>query len=199
MCGIAGIVTQSLSKQQTASLLDRMQVAQKHRGPDDQGTEIFDGSHTVGLAHRRLAIIDPEHGKQPMTTADGRTTIVFNGAIYNYLELRRELLAQGFPIKTYSDTEVLLYAYQAWGEQCVDHLNGMFAFVIYDRAANKLVAARDRVGVKPLYYYFDGQQFIFSSEIKAILSTDLVQAQPNSKGMHDYITFQFCLGEKTQF
>ncbi|MEZ5595322.1 MAG: hypothetical protein R3E84_02855 [Pseudomonadales bacterium] len=159
-----------------------------HRGPDDNGVyeETLCG---VVLAHRRLAIIDPENGKQPMHSADGHLTIVFNGAIYNYLELRRELIALGHPIHSYSDTEVIIYAYRQWGEQCVKRFLGMFAFAIWDRASRRLFCARDRIGIKPFYYTFDGNTLTFASEIKAILATGVVDAVSNKQGLKDYLAF----------
>ena len=169
-----------------------------HRGPDGEGI-YADESCGVLLGHRMLAIIDPAHGMQPMHSADGEITIIFNGAIYNYLELRHQLLAKGHPINSFSDTEVLLYSYREWGEDCVLRLVGMFSFAIWDKAHKRLFCARDRLGIKPFYYAFDGQTFTFASEIKAILASGAVQARPNSSGLQDYLTFQFCLGDKTLF
>lgn len=172
----------------------------RHRGPDGNGVEMEERADSfLSLGHARLAIIDPEHGRQPMTTGDGRLTIIFNGEIYNYLELRRELIAKGHPIRSYSDTEVLLYAYREWGESCLDRLLGMFSFAIWDRETRSLFCARDRVGIKPFYYYYDGSSFVFASEIKAILASNAVSAKSNAAGLKDYLTFQFCLGEKTLF
>lgn len=168
------------------------------RGTDDEGY-FLDPSLSVGLSHRRLAIIDPEHAQQPMTTEDGRFTIVFNGAIYNYLELRVELIKQNCPIRTFSDTEVLLYAYALWGKACLDRLIGMFAFAIWDRHQYTLFCARDRLGIKPFYYVFTPSVFIFASEIKAILAEGSMKASPNFEGIQDYLTFQFCLEKKTLF
>lgn len=129
MCGILGWK----SKQQLEPRrLEAMLQAIAHRGPDGEGFH-YGEDKTLCLAHKRLAIIDPEHGHQPMLSQDGQVIITFNGAIYNFLELRRELIALGHPIKTYSDTVVLLYAYREWGEECLSHLNGMFAFVIHDK------------------------------------------------------------------
>ncbi|WP_338496839.1 asparagine synthase (glutamine-hydrolyzing) [Pseudomonas sp. WP18] len=176
----------------------KMMDAIRHRGPDGEGTWL-DPARPVALGHRRLAIIDPEHGKQPMTTEDGRYTIVFNGAIYNYLELRRELIGRGHPLHNYSDTEVLLYAFREWGERCVDRLIGMFAFAIWDRLEQRLFCARDRIGIKPFYYHFDGQKLGFASEIKALFADGSLKAESNSDGLQDYLTFQFCLNEKTLF
>ena len=198
MCGLVGLLTNQLSKIESTGRLSLMLNTIRHRGPDGEGV-FFDAGQSVALGHRRLAIIDPEHGKQPMTTQDGQLTVVFNGAIYNYLELRRELIAKGHPIHAYSDTEVLLYAYREWGEACVDRFLGMFAFAIWDKAKNRLFCARDRVGIKPFYYYFDGEALIFASEIKAILASGLVKAESNPAGLQDYLTFQFCLDDKTLF
>lgn len=175
-----------------------MMASIRHRGPDGDGIWL-DEKRPVGLGHVRLAIIDPEHGKQPMTTEDGRYVVVFNGAIYNYLELRRELTGKGHPIHSYSDTEVLLYAYREWGEQFVDRLIGMFAFAIWDKHEQRLFCARDRIGIKPFYYRFDGQRLLFASEIKAILADPGVEAAANFEGLQDYLTFQFCLDQKTLF
>ncbi|QZI69896.1 asparagine synthase (glutamine-hydrolyzing) [Pseudomonas protegens] len=198
MCGITGQLLASGSPGELQASLTKMMTAIRHRGPDGDGIWL-DEQRPVALGHVRLAIIDPEHGKQPMVTEDGRFIVVFNGAIYNYLELRRELIGKGHPIHSYSDTEVLLYAYREWGENFLTRLHGMYAFAIWDKAEQKLFCARDRVGIKPLYYSFDGQRLLFASEIKAILAHDSVRAQSNSEGLQDYLTFQFCLDEKTLF
>lgn len=198
MCGFAGLISQKYCENELRARLRPMLDSISHRGPDGEGIFLDSGKHLV-LGHRRLAIIDPEHGKQPMTTGDQDITVVFNGAIYNYLELRRELIAKGHSIHSYSDTEVLLYAYREWGECCVDRFIGMFSFVIWDRPRNRLFCARDRVGIKPFYYYFDGESLVFGSEIKAILASDLVKAESSASGLQDYLTFQFCLGDKTLF
>lgn len=195
MCGILGWK----SKQQLEPRrLEAMLQAIAHRGPDGEGFH-YGEDKTLCLAHKRLAIIDPEHGHQPMLSQDGQVIITFNGAIYNFLELRRELIALGHPIKTYSDTEVLLYAYREWGEECLSHLNGMFAFVIHDKKNNILFGARDRLGEKPLYYYHDHDNFIFASEIKAILESGAVKAEMSPESLHDYLTFQFYLEDNTLF
>lgn len=196
MCGIAGIIDSKASREHLQACVERMKAAIQHRGPDDEGSYL-DGP--VALGHRRLAIIDPEHGKQPMSTQDGQLTVVFNGAIYNYLELRRELISRGHPIHSFSDTEVLLYSYREWGEKCVERFHGMFAFAIWDRKNKILFCARDRIGIKPFYYYFDGQSFVFASEIKAILAAGYVTAATENQALQDYVTFQFCLGDKTLF
>ncbi|MDG9927956.1 MULTISPECIES: asparagine synthase (glutamine-hydrolyzing) [unclassified Pseudomonas] len=198
MCGITGVLAMQGTKDALGASLTSMMHAIRHRGPDGDGIWL-DEKRPVGLGHVRLAIIDPEHGKQPMTTEDGRYVVVFNGAIYNYLELRRELTGKGHPIHSYSDTEVLLYAYREWGEQFVDRLIGMFAFAIWDKHEQRLFCARDRIGIKPFYYHFDGQRLLFASEIKAILADPGVEAAANFEGLQDYLTFQFCLDQKTLF
>lgn len=198
MCGIAGSLATFGNREEIAHSLKQMMAAIPHRGPDGDGLWL-DERRPVGLGHVRLAIIDPEHGKQPMVTEDGRFIVVFNGAIYNYLELRRELIGKGHPIHSYSDTEVLLYAYREWGESFVDRLLGMFAFAIWDKHEQRLFCARDRIGIKPFYYHFDGRRLLFASEIKAIVADGLVKAQANPNGLQDYLTFQFCLNEKTLF
>lgn len=198
MCGIVGLRSPELSRSELSHRATRMMNSLEHRGPDDEGVDFDTDSHLV-LGHKRLSIIDPEHGKQPMASHDGRLTVIFNGAIYNYLELRRELLAKGHPIHSYSDTEVLLYAYHQWGPTCVDRFLGMFAFAIWDRQEHTLFCARDRVGIKPFYFYFDGEKLIFASEIKAILAEGSIRPESDPQGLQDYLTFQFCLGDKTLF
>lgn len=170
MCGIYGLI--DLINPVDPSALQRQSTRLAHRGPDDAGTWLSI-DRSVGLAQRRLAIIDlSAAGHQPMSSADGRYTIVYNGEVYNFKELRRELEAAGHCFAGGSDTEVVLAAYQAWGEQCVSRFNGMFALAIYDRGTDNwppsLFLARDRAGKKPLYYCHDGRRFQFASELKAI-------------------------------
>ncbi len=196
MCGLAGIFG-SANHDQALAAVEKMKETIRHRGPDDEGIYI-DGQAPLVLGHRRLAIIDPEHGTQPMTTSDEQVIIVFNGCIYNYLELRRELIARGHHIRTYSDTEVILHAYTEWGDDCVNKFNGMFAFALWDRRNQRLFCARDRLGIKPFYYWFDGKELVFASEIKAILAAG-IKAEADAEGVQDYRTFQFCLEEKTMF
>lgn len=194
MCGIAGIINGHgvVYEEQ----LKKMTHAMAHRGPDGEGFHI---DERVGLAHRRLSIIDPQGGHQPMCNEDGTVWITFNGAVYNYLELRQELIQKGHKIKTYCDTEVIIHAFEEYGESCVEKFNGMFSFVIWDSKKKQLFAARDRFGIKPFYYYSDSDKFIFASEIKSILATGMVDKQVNNDGIKDYIVFQFSLGEKTLF
>lgn len=194
MCGIAGLVIfdDKVSIEQLRVMADSI----SHRGPDGEG---FYLDRNVGLAHKRLSIIDPTGGHQPMTNEDKTLWITYNGAVYNYLELRQTLIQKGHKIMTYCDTEVILHAYEEWGETCLQKFNGMFSFVIYDNQNKKLFAARDRFGVKPFYYYADNHKFIFASEIKAILASGMVNREANFEGINDYIVFQFTLGEKTLF
>jgi asparagine synthase (glutamine-hydrolysing) len=185
MCGIAGIINGG-----NAELLGRMSDVITHRGPDDSGLEWFADSRS-GLAFRRLAIIDlSAAGHQPMSNETGDLWIVFNGEIYNYKELGQELAAKGVRFRSYSDTEILLYAYQTWGEDCLQKLNGMFAFAIYDTRKRKLFAARDRLGIKPFYYHFKNGCLVFSSEIKAILNSTLAPRQPDLNALHTPARFQ---------
>src|SRR6266576_149994 len=185
MCGISGLINVG-----DAQLLARMNDTIAHRGPDDAGVEWFTESSS-GLAHRRLSIIDlSPAGPQPMCNETGDLWIVFNGEIYNYKELGEELAAKGVQFRSHSDTEILLYAYQRWGKDCLDKLNGMFAFAIYDSRRRKLFAARDRLGVKPLYYHFQNGFLVFSSEIKAILRSTLVPKRPDLHALHTPAQFQ---------
>ncbi len=195
MCGIVGwFSSYTINKKKFKNMLDSL----SHRGPDDEGY-FFNKNMTVGLGHKRLSIIDPVYGHQPMATLDEKIWITFNGAIFNYLELRRDLLARGHILRTSSDTEVVLYSYKEWGEKCVDKLNGMFAFVIYDVFNNKFWGARDRIGEKPFYYYYDKSNFIFASEIKSLLASKIIPPELNAEALYDYLTFQFYLGNKTLF
>ncbi len=181
------------------SRVDSMKSVMIHRGPDDDGIYSDPDGRLVALGHRRLAIIDPERGRQPMTTDDGAVTVIFNGAIYNYLELRRELIERGHKMRTYSDTEVILHGYIEWGDECLDRFNGMFALAVWDRGRNRLFCARDRIGIKPFYYYHDGKTFVFASEIKSLLASGIVQAEMNTGALQDYIAFQLYLKGKTLF
>jgi len=168
LCGIVGIA--DFNRPLTEDLLLAMRDRLEHRGPDDAGAFLTPDA-SVALGMRRLAILDlSPKGHQPMTTPDGRFTIVYNGEIYNYVELRAELERQEVPFTSDSDTEVLLHAYAAWGAKALDRLCGMFAFAIWDREERTLFLARDRVGKKPLLYYWDGQRFAFASEMKALLA-----------------------------
>jgi len=186
MCGICGIVNfrpQPVEKSVLQSMMKRM----KHRGPDDEGTYL---EENIGLGFVRLSIIDlSDAGHQPMYSHDQNFVIVYNGEIYNYLELKEELKSLGHRFKTRTDTEVLLSAFQEWGENCLDKFNGMFAFAILDKKNKSVFAARDRFGIKPLYYYMDEQKLIFASEIAAILKALPNKSQPDDRSVFDYLVF----------
>jgi asparagine synthase (glutamine-hydrolysing) len=195
MCGIAGYLAPSgRATAEAERALRFMNDVQRHRGPDGEGVWLSPDGR-VGFAHRRLAIIDLATGDQPMMSESGNV-IVYNGEIYNYLELREELGAAQF--KTTSDTEVILRAYERWGADCVRRLRGMFAFVLWDAARGKLFVARDRFGIKPLYYVVSRGLFIFASEMKTLLPF-LPEIAIEAAGLHDYFSFQFCLDGRTLF
>ena len=169
MCGIAGVIQCRPGEQVDLARLKAMESTLSHRGPDARG--ILCPAQNVGLVHTRLAIIDPQIlSDQPMSDPSEMVHLIFNGEIYNYRELRVELEHSGHTFKTRSDTEVLLRGYLKWGQELVSRLNGMWAFAIYDTRHATLFCSRDRFGVKPLYYTFDDDEFVFASEIKAILS-----------------------------
>jgi asparagine synthase (glutamine-hydrolysing) len=166
MCGICGIIRYNNAVDPAD--VERLSSYIAHRGPDGKGAWISEQQH-VGIGHRRLSILDiSEAGQQPMLSADGRYIIAFNGEIYNFIEIREQLIANGFHFNTESDTEVILNAYTEWGKGMMDKFNGMWAFALYDKEKEKLLLCRDRYGVKPLYYYVDETQFVFASEIAAI-------------------------------
>jgi asparagine synthase (glutamine-hydrolysing) len=167
MCGIAGLVFRDRSTIVDRDQLARMTNVLEHRGPDGSGFHTAPG---VGLGHRRLAIIDPAAGHQPMADPDSRNVIVYNGEVYNYVELRSELEGLGYRFITNSDTEVILKAYDHWGEDCLQRLNGMWAFALWDERREQLFLARDRLGIKPLHYVADGTRFVFASEAKSLFA-----------------------------
>ena len=193
MCGIIGIYNKD-KKAIDPKLLKRMGDLLSHRGPDDEGAYI---DNNIGFYHKRLSIIDLNSGQQPMT--DKEYTIVFNGEIYNYVELRQQLKQKGYSFNTSSDTEVILKVYQAYGEQGIKQLNGMFAFLLYDKREQKIIAARDHFGIKPLYIYEDRGKCLFASEIKALLAHPDIQPNLNNVALNEYLTFQFLLGNDTLF
>lgn len=194
MCGLAGILNLDGAPADTA-LTRRMGAALAHRGPDGDGVWT---EGAVGLAHRRLAVIDlSPGGSQPMLAADGRHALVFNGEIYNHQELRAKLEATGRHFRSRSDSEVLLQAWAEWGAAALPKLNGMFAFVIYDRTTRELVLARDRYGIKPLYWAKLGAAFAFGSEAKAILAHPACPARADAEACLEYITFQNIFTNRT--
>jgi asparagine synthase (glutamine-hydrolysing) len=194
MCGITGLINRRGQPADQATLARQM-AAIRHRGPDGGGA-LVDGA--VGLGMRRLAIIDLAGGDQPMVSADGALSLVFNGEIYNYRELRRELQAAGRAFATASDTEVLLRGIEEWGiTACVRRLNGMFAFAVWDAASQRLTLIRDRLGIKPLYVYADAEWIIFGSEIKAILEHPQVPRAIDPRGLANFLAFGHALAPQT--
>lgn len=191
MCGIAGFVGDG-----DRNIISKMLQVTSHRGPDDSGIYIH---NNVGLGNNRLAIIDlSQKGHQPMFDKEKSVCIVYNGEIYNFKQLRREL-QEYYDFYSDSDTEVILYAYKRWGTNCLAHLNGMFAFVIYDIKKNLLFGARDRLGEKPFKYYWDKKNFIFASEIKAILSALKTKPQMDFRAINNYLTLQYVPAPWTGF
>ena len=187
MCGIAGVFRPGGARPEDTLLVQSMNDAQAHRGPDAQG--VLESGACV-LGHRRLAIIDlSDDGRQPFVSQCGRYAMVFNGEIYNYIELRQELAGKGYVFHTRTDTEVLLAAYREWGAGGLQRLNGMFAFAVYDAKEQSLFLARDRFGVKPLYYAQVGGALVFSSEIKAVLQTPGLSRQVDELSVFDYLAF----------
>ena len=186
MCGIVGLFAPGVAE--PLDVARQMAAVIAHRGPDDEGF-LQDGAFAMGM--RRLSIIDLAGGHQPMTDETGNLSIVFNGEIYNYRELRETLLARGCRFRTNSDTEVILRAFEEYGPQCVHRFNGMFAFAIWDRSARKLFIARDRMGVKPLYYALGGGYFVFGSEVKAILAAQLFPKQLRPEAVWHYLSFRY--------
>lgn len=196
MCGIAGFIGNGNFDRQAT--MENMLNSIEHRGPDDRSTFT---ANTIPLVfgHVRLSIIDIKHGQQPMTSNCGRYTLVFNGEIYNYLELRQQLIQRGCSLDTYSDTEVLLNMYIQFGKSMLNDLNGMFAFAVYDNVEETVFMARDHFGIKPFYYYYDNNTFAFASEIKALFKHPNIAASRYEKGLYEYLTFQMVLDEDTLF
>lgn len=189
MCGISGIFDLQSAEPIDRALLVRMTDAIAHRGPDGAGYH-HDGG--VGLGHRRLAIIDVAHGHQPMFNEDGSVAIVFNGEIYNFQDLVAELRAAGHKFKTACDTEVIVHAWEQWGEACVKRFRGMFVFALYDKNKHTLFVARDRLGKKPLYYSLvGGRYFVFASELKALLVHPMVEKTLDRTAVDDYLAFGY--------
>ncbi|MGH9891844.1 MAG: asparagine synthase (glutamine-hydrolyzing), partial [bacterium] len=195
MCGIAGIVRADGAAADQA-LLRSMSDAIAHRGPDGEGF-FLDGP--VGLGHRRLAIIDLVTGDQPMATDGDSIVLIFNGEIYNFKELRGDLQALGARFRTASDTEVVLRAYEAWGVDCLKRLRGMFAFAIWDRRRRRLFLARDRAGMKPLVYAWDGKRLLFASEIKALLQDPCLPRDLDWEGFRDFLTLHYVPSPRSIF
>ena len=199
MCGICGILRFEKGFGVDPSLIARMSATLTHRGPNDDGIHV---EGQIGLGHRRLSIIDITGGQQPMkldTHGVSSLVITYNGEIYNHVTLRRELEGLGHSFKTASDTEVILTAYREWGRQCVDRLQGMFAFAIWDEAEMVLFLARDRMGIKPLYYYLGSESFVFASEVRAILASSLVRSELEECTLDAFLTLGYTPCPNTMF
>jgi asparagine synthase (glutamine-hydrolysing) len=195
MCGIVGIFDLKEKREINRDLLSRMNESQFHRGPDEGGLHIEAG---LGFGHRRLSIIDLTSGQQPMVSRDKNAVLTYNGEIYNFLELRKELEGLGYIFQTHCDTEVILYAWQAWGESCVERFRGMFAFAVWDRDRQTLFLARDRLGVKPLYYAeLANGQFIFGSELKSLKEHPELPKELDPTAIEDYFSFGYVPDPKT--
>jgi len=197
MCGIVGIFDTRGTREIDRGLLVRMNDAQFHRGPDEGDVYIEPG---VGLGHRRLSIIDLSTGQQPLFNEDHSVVVVFNGEIYNFQEIAKELVAAGHTFRTHSDTEVIVHAWEQWGESCVERFRGMFAFALWDRNRKTLFMARDRLGKKPFYYAFlpDGR-FIFGSELKTLLVHPELSRELNPRAAEDYFAYGYVPEPKTIF
>ncbi len=202
MCGLAGWIAPAATAP-GAGVIEAMTAAIAHRGPDGSGrvdAVTRDGGWRLALGHRRLAIIDPNGGVQPMHSADGRVSLVFNGEIYNFRDLRAELVSLGHLFRTQSDTEVLLEAYRAWGAACVTRLRGMFAFALWDAGRERLLLARDRFGKKPLYLWRGSSgALVFGSEIKALLAHPAVPRRLDRASVAEYLSWRYVPGPHTLF
>ncbi len=196
MCGICGICLRDPRDQIDQDLLQHMTTALRHRGPDDDG---FLVRGNIGFGFRRLSIIDLTGGDQPIYNEDGSIGIVFNGEIYNYLELMDDLMARGHRFTTKADTEVIVHLYEDFGERCVDHLRGMFAFAIWDSRRRSVLLARDRLGIKPLFYRMTDDRLVFASELKAILQDSRVPRRLNMDAIESYLAYGYVPGDSCIF
>lgn len=196
MCGIAGVVRRSSIRPDDVVRAERMAEVIRHRGPDDYGLR---QGRRYAFAHRRLSIIDIEGGHQPMANEAGTIWLVYNGEIYNFEELRRRLEGRGHHFRTRSDTEVIIHLYEEYGQGCVEHLNGMFAFALFDEKKKRLFMARDRAGIKPLYYSFDGGSLCFASEAKALVQTAPQLVGPDYRSIVDFFALSLIQEGRTAF
>ena len=196
MCGIIGVMNLD-GRPVDPNMLETMRDTLTHRGPDDAGVRIFGA---VGLAQRRLSILDlSAAGHQPMANEDESLWLVFNGEIYNYVELASDLKKRGHLFRSQTDSEVILHLYEEFGPKCIEKLNGMFAFGLWDTRSRSLFIARDRIGIKPLHYWHGSTSFVFASEIKAILRDPTVPREPDYQGLADCIFVSSPLEGKTPF
>src|SRR5215469_11502906 len=196
MCGIYGEISDRPARAECG-------LAIRHRGPDDAGEQVFalhEPRLYVSLLHRRLSIIDlSSAGHQPMSNEDGTVWAIFNGEIYNFQELREQLIAAGHRFQSRTDTETIIHGYEQWGEEVIPRLHGMFALAIWDTRQKRLLLARDRIGKKPLFYYSDGSRFLFGSEIKSLLASGVVPVRPDPEALHDYLTYLYFPAPRTAF
>ena len=196
MCGICGKAALNSEQRVRPAQVERMKDAIYHRGPDDDGTYV---SNQAVLGHRRLSIIDLRTGKQPISNEDGTIWIVFNGEIYNFKELRTQLIQAGHVFTTNTDTEVIVHLYEQYGKDCVSKLTGMFAFALWDENRKLLLLARDRVGIKPLYYTLGRDGLSFASEIKALLVDPAIRREVNLEVVDIFLTHLYSPGNETMF
>ena len=197
MCGITGIFDTRGERPVSHPVLHRMNESQHHRGPDEGRLHLEPG---VGLGHRRLSIIDVATGQQPLFNEDGSVDIVFNGEIYNFQELVPELQALGHVFRTHSDTEVIVHAWEAWGEDCLQRLRGMFAFGLWDRNRQTFFLARDRMGVKPMYYaVLDDGWLLFGSELKSLLAHGGLRRDIDPLAVEEYFALGYVAEPRTIF
>src|SRR5215467_1206639 len=195
MCGIYGEISDRPAPTACGEVI-------RHRGPDDAGEQVFalrEPRLYVSLLFRRLSIIDlSSAGHQPMSNEDGTVWAIFNGEIYNFQELREQLIAAGHQFRSRTDTETIVHGYEQWGEDVIPRLHGMFAIAIWDTRKKCLLLARDRVGKKPLFYFSDGSRFLFGSEIKSLLAAG-VPVRPDAEALHDYLTYLYFPAPRTAF
>ena len=189
MCGIIGIYNYTSQQGANKKALEEATSVLYHRGPDENGY-FYDDANGVGFGHRRLSIIDLSTGKQPLYNEDNSIILVCNGEIYNFPELYDRLIASGHKFKTRSDNEAIIHLYEMYGTKCVEHLNGMFAFALWDKNKKLLMLARDRMGVKPLYYALQNNSIYFSSELKGLLALPFIKRDLNFDALNKYLSFE---------
>ena len=188
MCGIAGIWNYRSGRPVQAAVLAEMTERVRHRGPDEDGLWV---EGDLGLGVRRLRVVDLEGGRQPMANEDGSVRAVFNGEIYNHRDVRRKLVSRGHLFATRSDTEAVVHAYEEWGERCVERFNGMFALAAWDARRQRLLLARDRLGIKPLYVHRGSDGIAFASELKALMAVPGITADWNLEALDDFLTYEY--------
>ena len=199
MCGICGLLQLPGKQPISLDVLGRMSALISHRGPDDSGTYVSP-DQSVGLSNRRLAIIDPsDSGRQPFSNEDSTIWVVYNGETYNYVEIRNDLKARGHCFHSGTDTEIIVHLYEEYGVNCVQHMRGMFAFALWDQSKRRLFLARDRIGIKPLYYAYTPDAFLFASEIKCLLTHPQLKRAVNDEALYHYLTFLTTPAPQTLF